>query len=220
MRMQTNTLREHLHELRGKVLGCWCKPADCHADLLLKLANNNSSSGGGGNTGSLNAATAAAAEYGQFVAPENPAGEGKRREDQEDGGDYWTSGVGAGGAGAGSRGGGKKQQQQQQHLRQPGPGCGVEASDSAYVFVCANPRALKHPQAISGQHKLWNLPPQLLKSVRTSVLFFDDFFDSCSNHVAIFGVGFAMARAFVYLPNSCQLYQVLPFFASLSIHPP
>lgn len=33
-------LREHLHELRGKNLVCWCKPGDpCHADILLALAN-------------------------------------------------------------------------------------------------------------------------------------------------------------------------------------
>lgn len=32
---------EHLHELRGKNLACWC-PLDggaCHADVLLELAN-------------------------------------------------------------------------------------------------------------------------------------------------------------------------------------
>lgn len=33
-------VREHLHELRGKSLACWCKPGDpCHADHLLALAN-------------------------------------------------------------------------------------------------------------------------------------------------------------------------------------
>jgi hypothetical protein len=33
-------LREHLHELRGKNLACWCKPGEaCHADVLLALAN-------------------------------------------------------------------------------------------------------------------------------------------------------------------------------------
>lgn len=26
-------------ELRGKTLGCWCAPAACHADILLKVAN-------------------------------------------------------------------------------------------------------------------------------------------------------------------------------------
>ena len=25
--------------LRGKVLGCWCAPLPCHADVLLRLAN-------------------------------------------------------------------------------------------------------------------------------------------------------------------------------------
>jgi hypothetical protein len=28
-----------LPELRGKVLGCWCAPKACHADVLLRLAN-------------------------------------------------------------------------------------------------------------------------------------------------------------------------------------
>lgn len=26
-------------ELKGKVLGCHCKPLDCHGDILLKIAN-------------------------------------------------------------------------------------------------------------------------------------------------------------------------------------
>lgn len=28
-----------LPQLRGKVLGCWCAPKSCHADVLLELAN-------------------------------------------------------------------------------------------------------------------------------------------------------------------------------------
>ena len=28
-----------LHELRGKVLGCWCAPQACHGDVLVRLAN-------------------------------------------------------------------------------------------------------------------------------------------------------------------------------------
>jgi hypothetical protein len=31
---------EHIHELRGKNLACWCAlDQPCHADILLKLAN-------------------------------------------------------------------------------------------------------------------------------------------------------------------------------------
>jgi hypothetical protein len=30
------TVREHL---RGKVLGCWCAPQRCHADILAEYAN-------------------------------------------------------------------------------------------------------------------------------------------------------------------------------------
>jgi hypothetical protein len=29
-----------LPELRGKVLGCWCKPLACHGDVLAELANS------------------------------------------------------------------------------------------------------------------------------------------------------------------------------------
>lgn len=28
-----------LPQLRGKTLACWCKPAPCHGDVLLRLAN-------------------------------------------------------------------------------------------------------------------------------------------------------------------------------------
>jgi hypothetical protein len=32
-------LMASLHELRGKTLGCWCKPKACHGDILARLAN-------------------------------------------------------------------------------------------------------------------------------------------------------------------------------------
>lgn len=32
-------LLKDLHELKGKSLVCWCKPAPCHGDILLELAN-------------------------------------------------------------------------------------------------------------------------------------------------------------------------------------
>lgn len=32
-------LMARLHELKGKTLGCWCKPASCHGDVLMELAN-------------------------------------------------------------------------------------------------------------------------------------------------------------------------------------
>ena len=32
-------LLNDLVELRGKTLGCWCKPAACHGDVLVKLLN-------------------------------------------------------------------------------------------------------------------------------------------------------------------------------------
>ena len=33
-------LMADLHELKGKVLGCWCKPKSCHGDILAKYANS------------------------------------------------------------------------------------------------------------------------------------------------------------------------------------
>lgn len=32
-------LLNDIHELEGKVLGCFCKPAACHGDVLVELAN-------------------------------------------------------------------------------------------------------------------------------------------------------------------------------------
>lgn len=32
-------LLAELPDLRGKVLGCWCRPHACHADVLVALAN-------------------------------------------------------------------------------------------------------------------------------------------------------------------------------------
>lgn len=32
-------LLSQLHILKGKRLGCWCKPLDCHGDILVKLIN-------------------------------------------------------------------------------------------------------------------------------------------------------------------------------------
>ena len=28
-----------LHELKGRILGCWCKPLACHGDILAELAD-------------------------------------------------------------------------------------------------------------------------------------------------------------------------------------
>ncbi len=30
-------LLKDLHELKGKTLGCWCKPLACHGDILIEL---------------------------------------------------------------------------------------------------------------------------------------------------------------------------------------
>lgn len=34
---QQPELMDSLHELEGKVLGCWCKPKPCHGDVLIEL---------------------------------------------------------------------------------------------------------------------------------------------------------------------------------------
>jgi hypothetical protein len=38
--MQQPALLAKLDGLAGKHLICWCAPARCHADVLLRLANN------------------------------------------------------------------------------------------------------------------------------------------------------------------------------------
>jgi len=35
-------LMTSLHELKGKRLGCWCKPSTCHGDVLAELADGQS----------------------------------------------------------------------------------------------------------------------------------------------------------------------------------
>lgn len=39
VRAQPELLTAIKKELKGKVLGCYCKPLDCHGDVLLKIAN-------------------------------------------------------------------------------------------------------------------------------------------------------------------------------------
>lgn len=34
-------LLQQLSELKGKRLGCWCHPKECHGDVLLELTNHN-----------------------------------------------------------------------------------------------------------------------------------------------------------------------------------
>jgi hypothetical protein len=34
-------LMARLHELKDKVLGCWCSPQKCHGDVLSELANKS-----------------------------------------------------------------------------------------------------------------------------------------------------------------------------------
>lgn len=35
--MRSPAMLDSLHELDGKVLGCWCRPHNCHGDVLVEL---------------------------------------------------------------------------------------------------------------------------------------------------------------------------------------
>lgn len=35
--LNNKELMDSLHELEGKILGCWCHPKPCHGDVLVKL---------------------------------------------------------------------------------------------------------------------------------------------------------------------------------------
>jgi len=39
--LQQPTLLAQLFELKGKTLGCWCRPAACHGDVLAELADKS-----------------------------------------------------------------------------------------------------------------------------------------------------------------------------------
>lgn len=39
LRSQPELMAAVKKELKGKTLGCWCKPLDCHGDVLLRIAN-------------------------------------------------------------------------------------------------------------------------------------------------------------------------------------
>jgi len=38
--LENKELMNSLEELKGKVLGCWCKPQACHGDVLVELLEN------------------------------------------------------------------------------------------------------------------------------------------------------------------------------------
>ena len=39
-KMKKKKVKKALIALKGKKLGCWCKPEDCHGDVLLKIIND------------------------------------------------------------------------------------------------------------------------------------------------------------------------------------
>ncbi len=38
--IKQSNLMNSLHELKDKILGCWCSPKACHGDILKQLANS------------------------------------------------------------------------------------------------------------------------------------------------------------------------------------
>ena len=40
--LSNEELMASLPDLKGKTLGCWCKPKSCHGDILLRYANGPS----------------------------------------------------------------------------------------------------------------------------------------------------------------------------------
>ncbi len=38
--LKNKELMNQIEELRGKVLGCWCKPEKCHGDVLIEVLND------------------------------------------------------------------------------------------------------------------------------------------------------------------------------------
>lgn len=41
--LANSKLMESLHELKGKTIGCWCKPGPCHGDIIIKLLKTHGS---------------------------------------------------------------------------------------------------------------------------------------------------------------------------------
>ena len=38
MKDEQESLRNKIkNELKGKILGCWCKPLPCHGDIIIKI---------------------------------------------------------------------------------------------------------------------------------------------------------------------------------------
>jgi len=42
IKFRPDLIEDAKKELKGKVLGCFCKPLDCHGDVLLEIANEES----------------------------------------------------------------------------------------------------------------------------------------------------------------------------------
>ena len=42
-KIEKESLKDKLLKLRGKTLGCWCKPYPCHGDVLIELIKDYSS---------------------------------------------------------------------------------------------------------------------------------------------------------------------------------
>mmetsp|Transcript_72006 Transcript_72006/g.114726 ORF Transcript_72006/g.114726 Transcript_72006/m.114726 type:complete len:221 (+) Transcript_72006:1495-2157(+) len=49
-------------------------------------------------------------------------------------------------------------------------GLSTENNASAYCFMCENPRRLILPGQISGEHKLWKMPPERIKPMQSGLV--------------------------------------------------
>lgn len=49
LRAQPELVETVKKELKGKTLGCWCKPLACHGDVLLQIANEEENGSNEGN---------------------------------------------------------------------------------------------------------------------------------------------------------------------------
>lgn len=38
---ENSSLRDSAHDLKDKILGCWCAPLRCHGEILHRMAGNN-----------------------------------------------------------------------------------------------------------------------------------------------------------------------------------
>jgi hypothetical protein len=43
--LNSEFLMGRIHELKNKTLGCWCKPKDCHGDVIIEMIKKEEKNG-------------------------------------------------------------------------------------------------------------------------------------------------------------------------------